>query len=269
MEPASSSNTQDIYNYKIIGIGTLLVSIYFNLQLLLDWSKLTHEISVTPFSNFLIFIFIYWIFYYLLQTYYLKVNLNVSVDNSDTDILNISKYLFIFNLTNVIWIILFKSGWYLLAEILVIIELFIMLNNYLINKIYSFKPLKSYLVINLTIGSLPLSWIFIKLFWNGSLMIHSTSLAARILANIFIWDYLIIGWGFLFWFNDYTLGLSLSFLVLGLALNQLFLKFFALQWIFGFIISGVLFVSSILTILFKPELKDTIVVEEQPLLSDA
>ncbi|CAH6721252.1 hypothetical protein CLIB1444_05S06964 [[Candida] jaroonii] len=264
----AETSSQQAYNYKITTIGSLILSIYFSFQFILDYSKLSSEISTTPFSNFFIFIFIYWIFYYLVQIVYIQTCLSDDVDSSGTSILSITNSVISFNLTNVVWVILFKNRWYLLSEILVIIQLFVILNNYLINKVYSFKPLKNYLIINLTVGSLPLSWIFMTLFWNGSLMIHSKGLAARILANCFIWDFLIIGWVFLFWFNDYTIGLSLSYLVLGLALNQLFTKLFALQWIFAFVISGILFASSIVTMTLKPELKESIVVEEEPLLAN-
>lgn len=257
------ATTDDVYQHRVVSIGSLLLSTYGNFQLLLNYSKISEEISVTPFSNFLIFMIIYWGFYYLIQIIFLEKNLNVNIDNSESNTVSIAHNLISFNVITFIWSLLFRYRWYLLSEILVIVELFIILNNYLNYKIYSFKPLKNFLAINLTNGSLPLSWIFFVLFWNGSLMIHSNGLAARILANIFIWDFLIIGLTFLYLFNDYTVGFSLAYLVLGMALNQLFTKFMALQWIFAFTISGLLFVASILSIFLLPKLKNEIVVQEE------
>lgn len=257
------ASSDDIYRYKVVSIGSLLLSVYGNVHLLVEYGKLSHEISVTPFLNFLIFLIVYWIVYYIMQIVYIQTNLNLNVDNTDTNIVNITKNLISFNLINLIWTWLFHGRFYVLSEIVLVIELFIILNNYLINKVYSFKPLKNYLVINLTVGSLPLSWIFFQLFWNGSLMIRVNNLATRVLANIFIWDYLIIGISFLFLFGDYTLGLSLSYLILGIALNQLFVKLIALQWIFAFIISGLLFVLSLLTIFMNPRMKEQIIVQQE------
>lgn len=257
------ASSDDVYRYKIVSIGSLLLSIYGNAHLLAEYGKISHEISVTPFLNFLIFLIIYWAFLYLMQIIYIQTNLNLNVDSSDTNIIDITKSLISFNIINLVWSWLFQSRFYLLSEIVVVIQLFVILNNYLLNKIYSFKPVKNYLIINLTVGSLPLSWIFFQLFWNGSLMIRVNNLATRVLANVFIWDYLLIGVAFLAFFNDYTVGISLSYLVLGMALNQLFVKLIALQWIFAFIISGLLFVLSVLTIFFNPALKLQILVQEE------
>lgn len=69
---------------------------------------------------------------------------------------------------------------------------------------------------------------------------------ARILANVFIWEFLIVPGVFIVLFNDWAIGLSSSVLVFGIALAQLFTKIIALQWIFAFIISGLLFAVSIL-----------------------
>lgn len=261
--PTTMATSDDIYRYKIVSIGSLLLSVYGNVQLLAQYGKISHEISVTPFLNFLVFLIIYWVFYYIMEIVYIQSNLNLNIDNTDTNIINITKSLISFNLINLVWCLLFQSRYYLLSEIVVIIELFVILNNYLLNKLYSFKPVKNYLIINLTVGSLPLSWIFFQLFWNGSLMIRVNNLATRVLANVFIWDYLIIGVAFLFLFNDYTVGISLSYLILGIALNQLFVKLIALQWIFAFIISGLLFFLSVGFIFVSPKMKQQIIVQEE------
>jgi len=70
-------------------------------------------------------------------------------------------------------------------------------------------------------------------------------LAGRIVANLFIWGLLMLGAFFLVVFKDYTIGLELAILALSLALGQLANKVVAFQWIFAFIIAGVLFVFSL------------------------
>lgn len=170
------ATTNEIYQYRVVSIGSVLISIYGNLQLLFNWSKLSSEISVTPFLAFLIFIIIYWGFIYVTQILYLQSILNTSNQINDIQIVKISNNLIAFNLINFIWAFLFKYRYYLISEIVIIIEFFIILNHYLNYKTYSIKPTKTYLLINLPTGSLPLSWIFFQLFWNGSLMVHSMDL---------------------------------------------------------------------------------------------
>jgi len=70
-------------------------------------------------------------------------------------------------------------------------------------------------------------------------------LAGRIVANLFIWGLLMLGAFFLAVFKDYTIGLELAILALSLALGQLATKVVAFQWIFAFVIAGVLFVLSL------------------------
>lgn len=54
---------------------------------------------------------------------------------------------------------------------------------------------------------------------------------------------------FLVVFNDWGVGLSSSALVFSLGMGQLFTKLFALQWIFAFVISGLLLVLSVIVAL--------------------
>ena len=39
---------------------------------------------------------------------------------------------------------------------------------------------------------MPLSWVMFALFWNGAVMFHIHKLFGRILANVFIWDFLLV-----------------------------------------------------------------------------
>lgn len=49
-------------------------------------------------------------------------------------------------------------------------------------------------------------------------MVNATSLPARIVANIFIWGILVLGGFFVLTFKDYTMGLELAILSLGMFL---------------------------------------------------
>jgi len=71
-------------------------------------------------------------------------------------------------------------------------------------------------------------------------MVGAHNLAARIVANVFIWTILGFGLFFLLAFKDYTMGFELAILSLSIALSQMATKIFALQWIFAFVIMGVL-----------------------------
>jgi hypothetical protein len=58
----------------------------------------------------------------------------------------------------------------------------------------------------------PLAWNFVALYWVGALAFGARHLAARIVANVFIWGILAYGSFFLVVFKDYTMGVSLSVL---------------------------------------------------------
>lgn len=72
--------------------------------------------------------------------------------------------------------------------------------------------------------------------------------------------------------QDYTIGFNLSILTLSLALGQFLTKVIAFQWIFAFVIFGVLFIGTIV-IALPGVRKETAAVsadnERAPLLDDA
>lgn len=117
---------------------------------------------------------------------------------------------------------------------------------YFEHKTYAIKPLSTWFLIHWPTAAFPMVWLLYAIFWNGAVLFHVHKLAGRILANILIWVFLLIPTFFLVTFNDYATGIGASILMFGLGLGQLFTKLFALQWIFAFVISGVLLVLSIL-----------------------
>lgn len=92
----------------------------------------------------------------------------------------------------------------------------------------------------------PYAWTISALFWNGAVAVPGEdTLAKRVVANIFIWVFFFVGQGHIIHRSDHQFGYSVSLLSLSLALKQLSLKIISLQWIFAFIIFGLLLVSSV------------------------
>ena len=84
---------------------------------------------------------------------------------------------------------------------------------------------------------------------------------------------------FLLAFKDYTMGFELSILAASLGVHQFFIKVISLQWIFAFVIMGLLFVFTCIIALpgavgkeFSIRPKTQVVDEDrerQPLLNDS
>lgn len=68
-------------------------------------------------------------------------------------------------------------------------------------------------LIHVPVVSAPLAWSFVSLFWIGGMAVHGHNLAARIVANIFIWSFFGYGLFFLAVYKDYTMGFALSILL--------------------------------------------------------
>ena len=92
-------------------------------------------------------------------------------------------------------------------------ELFTVVNWIQLSALY-FRHSTTPRVVHIGAVSGPLAWNFTALFWNGAVMVGSRHLAARIVANIFIWSFLGYGLFFLAAYKDYTMGFELSFLLL-------------------------------------------------------
>jgi hypothetical protein len=66
--------------------------------------------------------------------------------------------------------------------------------------------------IHISAVSGPLAWNFTALYLVGAVAVGSHHLAARIVANVFIWGFLVYGGFFLVAFKDYTMGYAMSIL---------------------------------------------------------
>jgi len=118
-------------------------------------------------------------------------------------------------------------------------ELILIANFFNLSSLY-FRHSTTPRFVHIPVVSAPLAFNFVALFWNGALMVGAHHLAARIVANIFIWTWLGYGIFFLWTFKDYTIGFELVILSIDLAVSQMGTKLFALQWIFAWVIAGVL-----------------------------
>jgi hypothetical protein len=213
------------------------------------------RVGFTPFTANIIGLFAYWGLQHLLQIvfvaqYYFAGRglgggaLGSSL-GSGLSLSKLGAHFSIFNVLQFVWSVLFAHGHYIWAELFVIANFFNLLVLYSAQKTYKIKDLGDYIVVHLGVAAMPFSWLLYALFWNGAVVVGSNSLAARIVANVFIWDFLLVPGFALVVYRDWAVGLSSSFIVLALAFGQLFTRWFALQWIFAFVISGLLFLSSI------------------------
>jgi hypothetical protein len=58
----------------------------------------------------------------------------------------------------------------------------------------------------------PLAFAFVALYWDGAAAVHARHLAARIVANVFVWSWAAYGGFYLVAFGDWVLAFSLSVL---------------------------------------------------------
>jgi len=92
----------------------------------------------------------------------------------------------------------------------------------------------------------PLAFSFVVLFWDGAAAVGAHKIAARIVANIFVWSWMVYGGFYIVIFKDWAVGLSLSVLTASLGVGQFFTAPIALQWIFAFTIMALLFLASLI-----------------------
>lgn len=258
---------------KISTVVTFVLSVYANVRYLVGRNPIDEDperdpffrVGFTPFTANLLVILLYWGFTHLLQFGFLlqlffpeETNPQSQSSNPVSDALgvatnasrlkvagNVGWSLNVFNFLHFTWTLLFVRGHYLLSEFVLIINFFNILGLYTSQAPWKLKSFSSILLLHMPVAALPFSWLFYAIFWNGAVLVGSQSLVARIIANIFIWNFVLVPTFFLAIYRDWSIGLSSSVLVFGIGLAQLFTHVFALQWIFAFVISGLLFLASI------------------------
>lgn len=214
--------------------------------------KLNSPHFLTPFSGVFLITLLYWVITLLLQFLFISkvfFNPNVSESNQANVIAIVGPHFVLSNMLNFFWCFLFAKERFFLSELILIANLLNLLVLYFSHKTIAIKSMPDWLTIHLPITGLPLSWTLYAIFWNGACLFHShnKSLLPRILANFLIWEFLFVPMALLLLYSDWSVGLSTSFLMLGVGLGQMMTKLVALQWIFAFIIATVDFLLSILS----------------------
>lgn len=263
----------DTTTLKVSTVVTLILSVYANIRYLVGRNPIDDDpekdpffrVGFTPFTANLLVILIYWGATHILQLGFIaqfffpeETNSQSQSSNPAANALgaitnfsrvktatNVGWSLNIFNFLHFAWSLLFAHGHYILSELVLIANFVNILALYTSQKPWKIRNLSQIFLIHMPVAALPFSWLFFAIFWNGAVIVGSQSLAARIVANVFIWNFLLVPTFFLAIYRDWSIGLSSSALMLGLGLGQLFTKVFALQWIFAFAISGFLFLASI------------------------
>ncbi|KAK6463741.1 hypothetical protein DFJ63DRAFT_313049 [Scheffersomyces coipomensis] len=233
--------------HRVFNIGSYLLSIYGSFTLLFHHHSHNggdFQNDETPFSSNIIIVLTYWGLLYILQLGYLY-QFETNLVNS----LALNSHFVIFNIAHFIWTLFYKKSWYFLSEVVILINLLNLLIVYFNHQTYKFKITDgawNWFFIHLPVSVFPLTWLLYAVFWNGAILFGIHEFIGRLISNILIWDFLIVPILFLILFNDWAIGLTSAYLTFGIGLGQLFTKLFALQWIFAFVISGILFILSIL-----------------------
>ena len=236
--------------HKAVAYASFVIAVYFNIRYVVGLhshldNDHTFHVANTPFTANVFFIVAYWLLLYVLQLTFL-----VQFYRPESAIIERSKdigwHFTLFNILQIIWSWLFARGHFFWSEVTLIVNFFNLLALYVSHKPYAVTPVSRWAQIHVPTTAMPFSWIFYAIFWNGAVLFHAKGLAARIVANVLIWDFLIVPAMFLVLYKDWAVGLSSSYLMWGLGVGQFFVKVFALQWIFAFIIASLLFVGSLL-----------------------
>lgn len=256
--------TTSTFAVKVATTIALILSIYGNFKYAIGRSPVEDDpehdpffrVGFTPFTGNYLVVAIYWALLHIHQIlfiskYYYTDGGVALTDSTSGAIANtnngdkIAWHFTIFNSLQFFWVLLFSNGHYIWSEIIVAINFLQIAYFYISSSTHSYTSLVDYILVHATVTALPLSWLLYTLFWNGAVMVGSNALAARIVANVFIWNFLFVPLFYLVIYRDWAVGFSSAILTLALGLGQLFTKIFALQWIFAFVIFGSLLLSSI------------------------
>ncbi|CAN8102963.1 unnamed protein product [Discula destructiva] len=275
-----SHSPRAIITYKVLTILSWLlsvvVSIYYTVRSPTDDLRYGRTL---PGQNYLhpsgftlnfSLVYFYFIVLFLLQIGYVLHLFSGQIDKVNAAAAVGSHFIFN-NLLHFAFVMLFVRAHFAWAEVILLINFFNLSS-------LAFRHSAYPRFIHGPAVSGPLAWTFVAIYWNGAIAIpHTDNLVARIFANIFIWSILAYGVFFLLAYKDYTMGFWLSVLAASLGVAQFEDKTFALQWIFAFVILGVLFsLSSVLAVAtwtgrelgFSKKSHDNGDAERAPLLAD-
>jgi len=244
-----SHPVQAIWTYKVLTVLTwlltVIVSLYYTFGIPQD-GKHKHNNTIwghnslhgrSPFALNALITSLYWLALFLLQIGYIW---HLFSNNNDyvQAAAGVGSHFIFNNLLQFAFVMLFVRGYFIWAEVILVVNFFNLSALY-------FRHNTHPRFIHIPATSGPLAWTFVALYWNGAIAVNSHHLAARIVANVAIWGILVYGGFFLIAYKDYTMGFALSILTASLGVGQFLAKTFALQWIFAFVIMGVLFLSTL------------------------
>jgi len=194
-----------------------------------------NRVHHTPFSLNPVIGSIYWIVLYIAQAGYIY---NLFAPNGYVaSAINLAPSFTVNNLLGFGFVNLWTRGYFWWALLLVVINFFNLTFTY-------FQFPKSPRLQHVAVLAGPLAFNFVALYWTGAAAVNARHVPARIVANIFIWTWLVYGGFYLFAFKDWSLGFALSVLTAALGVSQFLTVIVALQWIFAFTIMAVLFIVS-------------------------
>jgi len=194
-----------------------------------------NKVHPSPFSLNPTIVDIYWFVILIMQIGYIY---HLFAGSHVTASANVGGHFMANNLLMFGFVLLWVHSHLVWAELLLVVNFFNLSSLY-------FRHSTTPLLVHIPVVSGPLAWNFVALFWCGAASVGASHLAARIVANIFIWSWLGYGLFFLLAYKDWTMGLALSVLAASLGVHQFTTKVVALQWIFAFAIMGALFVCTI------------------------
>jgi len=200
----------------------------------------------TPFALNRVIVSIYWVVLYIIQIPYLA-SLFQSSESSAPLItaLNLAPHFTTNNLLLFGFIHLWCRSYFWWALLLVVINFLQLTFAYFRYSPKTSGPERPAIITHLGVLAGPLAWTFVALYWDGAAAVHSRHLAARIVANIFIWTWAVYGGFYLVVFKDWALGFALSVLAAALGVSQFLTVIVAVQWIEAFIIMALLFLVSL------------------------
>ncbi|KAM5481162.1 hypothetical protein McanCB56680_004393 [Microsporum canis] len=198
---------------------------------------LAHDDHLNAFSQTKVVTGIYWVILLISQLGYIG-QLWSSDEQHLTTAANVAPYFVLNNLFVLAFTLLFVHGKFWWAEVL---DIFSLINQATVY--WGFSDLHPFIHLPVVAG--PYAWSLITLFWNGAVAVGGNSTPLRLVANIFIWVYFVIGQAHIVLRNDQYLGYALSLLTFSLSLKQLAIKIISLQWIFAFTIFGIFAASSL------------------------
>ncbi|KAK5070240.1 hypothetical protein LTR64_002079 [Lithohypha guttulata] len=199
------------------------------------WGQNDHR--RTSFSLNSVVISIYWVVTLVLQAHYVRYLWDAD-ESYKTSAANVGSHFILHNTLTFGFIMLWVRGHFWLGEILLAINLFNLVLLYFRHSSYP-------RLIHIPIVSAPLAWTYVAMLWDGAAAVNAHNLPARVAGNIIIWGLLAIGGFYLLVFKDYSMGFELAILSLAIALGQLGTKALAIQWVFAFVIMGLLLIGSV------------------------